>query len=135
MSLTWAWEHLLADRLWALIHHLPETSAFHRRIGTSSPLEENVATILDLVVNGRIAEYAQATFNPERWPEHAARARDEKRNSTPPAPLPEVKAVAVRPAGWPSLTQRLFTPPPPVDIDGAEALVALDRLAPPEPLP
>lgn len=106
--------------------------------GTFSPLEENVAVLVDVLVNTRISQWQQDTFDPERWSDHAERARAEKRNTTPPPVLPAVQPLAVRPAGWVSRTEQLFaaasSEPAVVDVEGEAARRALDALFEDDPI-
>lgn len=114
-------------RLWALIDTLPPESAWHRRRnGGSTPLEENIATLLDFLVHGAITDYRAATFDPEKYPEHAELARQAKRDTQTPPELPTVVPVALRPDDW-SLTSHITRIPEPVveEVYGHDAHVRL----------
>ncbi|TKJ25217.1 hypothetical protein [Blastococcus sp. CCUG 61487] len=116
--------------MWALIDTLPPESAWQRRRHDGrTPLEENVATLLDFIVHTAIADYRSSTFDPEAYPEHAELATQAKRarrmKQTPPE-LPSVVPVALRPEGW-SLTEDLTRLPEPAveEVHGHEAHVRL----------
>ena len=68
-----------------------------------TPTDENIATLTDFVVDQSITDYQRATFNPEKFPEHAAIKRRQEANRKLPPPLPSVVPVARRPAGVVSL--------------------------------
>lgn len=118
-------------QLWDLVRHLPPDSATGRRLGMATPLEENLATLLDLLFHQVVTDHRQATFNPDRWAEHAALAKEAGRRDAPPPPaIPLVTPVALRPAGARSLTEALTKPTEPVveELEGHEAHVRLQAV-------
>ena len=88
-----------------------------------------MATLLDLVFHGLVSKHRRETFDPEKYLEHRKLAAAAKRNTAPPADIPTVTPIAIRPQGW-SLTAALTTPPEPVvvEIEGHEAHERLQAL-------
>lgn len=128
LSLAWAWEWLTCRSVWALIAHLPPESAWRRLAGASTPVEENLATLLDFVVHDAIARYRAATFDPERFPEHRRLRTEALRARTLPPDLPAVTPVALRPAEARPLTEALSAPGEP-EVEDVEGHAAHERLA------
>lgn len=116
-----------------MIRFLPPESAWQRIGGASTPLEENVASLLDFVAHETFSAWRRNTFDPESFAEHqqlAKEAKQRRRRGAPPPALPPIVAVALRPVGSAALSEALTTPPPPAveEVEGHEAHVRLQRV-------